>query len=426
MAELTEPQIDLISAYIKQHGVAHDELHDDLLDHVCTSIENLMDQGHSFEDAFQQTIKLFGPGGLKQVQQQTFNLLTEMNENMKKVTFTFGLTSTFLLLAGTIFKLMHWPFASMMIVLGTAMLCLVYLPIILWHKIKESPGDETLMHILGFIGLTGTAVGVLFKIMHWPGTAVMLFGGMSVLSFGYVPVYFFKRYKTSINKPITLTSSMIAVACLILVFALMKSGNSSWYEHGIMRVNEELSQSAAESNLFNDELYAHTSLPMAAEIRNDANVLVAHLDNLKVHLIARAEKVSEADARKVNVNDIESKHNMNVVQAVLIGEHEPRVGAFSGAELEEMFGGFRNLILSSYPSDKQELMNSVLGLKTDGEFTNAHGEKQDWLHHNFEYVPLFTVISNLTKWQMEIRQMEMQALLYNDSQPVVSDPPSGS
>jgi len=92
MSELNEQQVALISAYIKQHGIAQNTLHDDLLDHVCTSIERQMDEGKSFEAAFEQTIKLFGPGGLKQVQQQTFELLTEMNENMKKVaSFSIGI-----------------------------------------------------------------------------------------------------------------------------------------------------------------------------------------------------------------------------------------------------------------------------------------------------------------------------------------------
>src|SRR5690554_2667959 len=115
MNELSELQIELISNYIRQNGVASDELHDDLLDHICTDIENRMQKGDSFEDAFQYTVRLFGPGSLIQVQQDTFELLTEINATMKNVTFGFGLTSTFLLLAGTIFKLMHWPGADIMI-----------------------------------------------------------------------------------------------------------------------------------------------------------------------------------------------------------------------------------------------------------------------------------------------------------------------
>ncbi|GAB5539241.1 MAG: hypothetical protein Salg2KO_13440 [Salibacteraceae bacterium] len=426
MAHLTEHQIELISAYIRQNGVAQDELHDDLLDHVCTSIERLIESGDSFEKAFEKTIKLFGPGGLKQVQQQTFELLTEMNDTMKQVTFAFGLTSTFLLLAGTIFKLMHWPFAGVMITLGAVLLALVYLPIILRHKIKESPPNETLMHVLGYLGLAATAIGVLFKVMHWPGTAVMLFGGMAILTFGYVPIYFFKRYKSSVNRPITLSSSMIAVACLILVFALMKTGNSSWYEHGVMRTNEELQRSLNAATDFNAGLYNDTDLSMAPMLQAEANALVDHLDQLKYHLIAHAEKVSEEAAMSVSLHDMESKHNMGVTHAVLIGEHEPRVGAFSGEELQEKFIAFRSLVLTAYPEGSREAMSEVLGLRTSGDFQNAHGESQDWVHHQFEFVPLFTVISNLSKWQLEVRQMEMQTLLYNDSQSAASIPPSGS
>ena len=170
MSELNEQQIELISAYIKQRGIAQHELHEDLLDHVCTSIEERQGQGDSFEAAFQHTIALFGPGGLKQVQTQTFELLTEMNATMKKLTFGFGLTSTFLLLAGTIFKLMHWPGASVMVVLGVALLVFGYLPIILSHKLKESEKGDRLMHVLGFLGLSMTSVGVLFKIMRWSGS----------------------------------------------------------------------------------------------------------------------------------------------------------------------------------------------------------------------------------------------------------------
>ena len=130
MAELTEFQVDLIDAYIKENGVAQSELQEDLLDHLCTSVEGQIQQGKSFEEAFHHTLNLFGPGGLKQVQTETFELLTEMNATMKKVTFGFGLTSIFLLLAGTIFKLMLWPGANVMFILGAVILA----PEIKWEK----------------------------------------------------------------------------------------------------------------------------------------------------------------------------------------------------------------------------------------------------------------------------------------------------
>ena len=61
MVELTELQIELIDAYIKKNGVAQNKLQEDLLDHLCTSIETQLQQGRSFEEAFQYTLNLFGP-----------------------------------------------------------------------------------------------------------------------------------------------------------------------------------------------------------------------------------------------------------------------------------------------------------------------------------------------------------------------------
>jgi hypothetical protein len=249
MAELTEFQIELIDAYIKENGVAQSELQEDLLDHLCTSVEGKIEQGKSFEEAFQYTINLFGPGGLKQVQTQTFELLTEMNKTMKKVTFGFGLTSTFLLLAGTIFKLMHFLGGGIMLVLGVGLLVLGYLPMILTHKLKESPKGDALMHILGFLGLCITSVGVLFKLQHWPGAMLLLYAGMAILAAGYVPVYFYKRYQTSANKPVTFSSSLIATACIILIFALMQVRNPQVYEYGVMTVNDQLTESNLELHL---------------------------------------------------------------------------------------------------------------------------------------------------------------------------------
>lgn len=425
MAELSEAQVELVSAYIKQNGVAQDELHDDLLDHVCTSIELRIQQGESFDEAFQYTIKLFGPGGLKQVQLETFELLTEMNETMKKLTFGFGLTSTFLLLAGTIFKLMHWPFASILITLGTALLVLGYLPMILTHKLKESPRDEALLHITGFLGLTLTSIGVLFKVMHWPGAAVTLLSGMGILSFGYVPIYFFKRYKVSANKPVTLSSSIVATACLILIFALMKTGNSSWYEHGVLLTDETLTEELHRMSDSNDALYASVSSAELSDLRSEANKLVIHIDALKLELMSWAANVPPNEAAKISLSDLEKKHDMAVVHDLLLGaDDQLREGLFSATELKGMMDHYRNTVLGEYPSDLQSAMSYGLALRTDGTFRNAHGQEQDWIHHQFEYTPLFTAITNLTKWQLDIRQMENQVLLSKISRPEASNPPS--
>ncbi len=425
MVELTEQQVELINAYIKDNGVAQNELQEDLLDHLCTSIEGQMQQGKSFEEAFQYTLNLFGPGGLKQVQNETFELLTEMNATMKKVTFGFGLTSTFLLLAGTIFKLMHWPGASVMVVLGAGFLALFYLPLILTHKLKESPKGEALLHILGFLGLALTTVGVLFKVMHWPGASVTLIGGMGILAFGYVPVYFYKRYKTSANKPLTMSSSMIAMACLILIFALMKSGNSIYYEHAVLLTNENLSERSNQLADINSALYQSVSEQELSTLKTESDLLVNHLDALKLELMTWATNTSPLEIKNTDLYESAKKHDMAIPHDLILGQNDaPATGKFSGNELKSRFEKYRSMVLAQYPPELQSLMEDNLGLQTNGEFKNVHREVQDWANHQFEYTPLFTVITNITQWQLEIRQMENQVLLSKISRPEALDPPS--
>ena len=419
--ELNETQIELISAYIQQNGVAQAELHDDLLDHICTAIENRIQQGDSFEDAFLHTVRLFGPGGLMQVQQDTFQLLTEINATMKKVTFTFGLTSTFLLLAGTIFKLMHWPGASIMIVLGSGLLVLAYLPLILHYKLKESPSSEYVMHIAGWVGLSFTVLGVLFKVMHWPGAGIILLGGISVMAFLYVPIYFYKQYRTSVNRPITLSTSLVAMTCLILVFALSRINPSINYEMGSTMIDDELRQSAsaASSNqLLYADLVGNTS---AQTLQARTNAVFGYIDDLKATVVMEAEGVSETEARTMPMSQMRNKANFDATTRLMFMVEKP--DRYHHTELVKELEGLRKTLLATYPPHLHDRMAATFPYDL-GRSYEKHGEQLDWAHYHFYHVPLVGVVSYLSKLQNDIRQAENQALVYLLSQPEVSNPPS--
>jgi hypothetical protein len=52
--------------------------------------------------------------------------------------------------------------------------------------------------VLGFFAFFTLSTGVMFKIMHWPGANVLLLAGFMLLNFGYLPVYFFQKYKAAV------------------------------------------------------------------------------------------------------------------------------------------------------------------------------------------------------------------------------------
>ena len=421
MAELTEFQVDLINAYIKENGVAQNELQEDLLDHLCTSVESQLQQGKSFEEAFQHTITLFGPGGLKQVQTETFELLTEMNATMKKVTFGFGLTSTFLLLAGTIFKLMHWPSANVMFMLGAVILALIYLPLILAHKLKESPNNEAILHISGFVGLAFTTVGSLFKIMHWPGASIMLLIGLGTLAFLYVPIYFYKRYQTSANKPITLSASLVAMTCLILVFALTRVNNSSQYDEGITLIDEQLRTSTKLASN-NSELYELLEGNVQAEmIKTQAEQTIAHLESAKASIVATVDQLSDEQARRTSLAHVKNKSDFKTPTLLMFESdgNEPANINLLLAQLES----FEMSITGIYDDKLRKQIAVTFPFDTDETF-DVDGEQWNWGKYSFYNVPVIGVVSNLSKLQSEVRQIENQTLIYLISRPEASNPPS--
>lgn len=419
--ELNETQVELVSAYIRQNGVAYEGLHDDLLDHICTAIENRMQQGDSFEDAFLHTVRLFGPGGLMQVQQDTFQLLTEIHPTMKKVTFGFGLTSTFLLLAGTIFKLMHWPGANIMVLLGSALLVLAYLPLILRFKLKESPSNEYVMHISGWVGLSFTVLGVLFKVLHWPGAAVILLGGISVMAFVYVPIYFYKQYQTSVNRPITLSTSLVAITCLILVFALSRINPSLNYELASTMIDDELRQSATAASS-NQLLYADLGGNTSAQaLQERTNAVYHYIDDLKATIVSETEGVTEAEARTLPLARMKEKANFDVTTRLMFMTEQP--GRYHHTELVRELEDLRRTILATYPPHLQARMEATFPYDL-GRTYEKHGEQMDWAHYHFYHVPLVGVVSYLSKLQNDIRTAENQVLVHLLSQPEVSNPPS--
>ncbi len=104
---------------------------------------------------------------------------------------------------GITFKFQHWPGAGVMLVLGLTCFALVFIPLLLRKKLKgEASERKTVMNTLGASGLTMFTLGILFKLQHWPGAAIMLSLSIFFLFFGYFLIYMTDK---SINEEVKTT-----------------------------------------------------------------------------------------------------------------------------------------------------------------------------------------------------------------------------
>lgn len=135
---LSEQQIEYISDNLKFYGLTTEELHSDILDHICSLIEN--SEHNDFDTAYKEAIKNFGGyNEMRAIERDTY-LLIAFRKNMKrqKIVYLLGLISSMLICFGQFFKIMHWPGASIIVTLGFALFTIFFLPIYFYHRYKLS------------------------------------------------------------------------------------------------------------------------------------------------------------------------------------------------------------------------------------------------------------------------------------------------
>lgn len=198
---LLDHHIDIISEKLTKGGIKDPRLHDDLLDHMCTYIEQQDDC--DFDMLLQQALQLLAPNGVHEIEEERYFLFHFQKQlTMKRILFFSGFATTFLITTGLTFKLMHWPGATMLLSTGYFGV-LVTIMMIAANAIKNKSAHSAAFRVRIFTGVIAAmliASGSLFKIQHWPSANIQFVLGMLLLNFIFLPMFFFQLYKQSVAK----------------------------------------------------------------------------------------------------------------------------------------------------------------------------------------------------------------------------------
>jgi drug/metabolite transporter (DMT)-like permease len=201
MPELSLNHIDQISHDIGRQEITFSHLLEDLIDHVCCDVENEMQNGLSFSEAYRKVKQKMGSRRLKEIQEETLYAVDTKYRFMKNTMKISGVAGTVLFGFAALFKIQHWPGAGQMMTLGALLLAFVFLPSALSVLWKETHNRKRLFLVISafFAGML-FILGTLFKIQHWPmAGSILTLAAISGILF-FIPALALSRLSDQENK----------------------------------------------------------------------------------------------------------------------------------------------------------------------------------------------------------------------------------
>jgi hypothetical protein len=232
MYTLTDAQHEFIRLDLRARGIGRIELQDDLLDHVCCIIERNLEPDGDFEGYYAQVITTFYQDELSEIEKETIQLLTFKNYYaMKNTMIRSGSFATLLLVLGLVFKFMHWPGAAAMLVLSILLFSLLFLPLVFILKAKETTTSTVKWSSgIGIAAGMSISLGILFKVMHWPFANMLVICALLAIVFLFLPIYFFTGIRNPDTKVNTIVTTIVIVVGCGMLITLVRSPRATTEE----------------------------------------------------------------------------------------------------------------------------------------------------------------------------------------------------
>jgi hypothetical protein len=417
MAELSDKELEILNREIDRQGLTYTQLQKELLDHLCCDIEAKMDEGLEFLKAFEEVRTRLENNRIQKIQEETLLLINQKYRMMKKFMYILGTIAPSLLILGAFFKLQHWPGASILIVLGAFLLGAIYLPVFAMVSIRDTRKKEKRVNktlyvagvISGFIFITG----ILFKIMHWPGASIALLTSVVLAVAFFIPVLVSQAIKDKENQVQNFSILIFVLSFMavnIMVFAIKVSKNVLSSMVVTARTNMITSETMESRNaLFMEQvLMSEQTEPVQVEkaelIHAESDALDNYIQDMMAEIVLLTHEKNRAAIGMGNSIDLKKASYFDVhksVSSVIFGD-EMHEG--SGESLVASLESFRILLLETAGPELDESIDLLL-------YTGPLGEYQEsWLYFNFHQAPMISVLNLLANLQVNIRFLEGEIL----------------
>jgi hypothetical protein len=200
--QLTDRQTEQIWLDLSAEGMRDTRLKAEVLDHFCCRIEELMTEGLSFDQAYQMARTAITPQGAGDIQaEDQFMIALSKQKPMKQFFYLSAFLATFLLMSGFLFRTMHHALGGAVLLAGHACLLFGVLPAVMVFFVRHLRYHTAADKVRVLAGVAGGAmfgVGSIFKILHYPLASILSISGLSLLILLFLPLFFWHLYRRAV------------------------------------------------------------------------------------------------------------------------------------------------------------------------------------------------------------------------------------
>lgn len=177
---------------------------------------------------------------------------------MKQKLYIAGLVNLLVILTGVIFKISHFPGAGILLTIGITVFVSLYLPMALFSSCKTA-GNRKLLYVISGITCFVVFTAMLFKIMHWPFAGMLLTVAVPFPYVVFLPVFLAESRQNRISIYSTvfvlflLALSSVMNALLSLNVSKQRIEDSYHLSHDINKVKVSLLNFPSAENQSNLE-----------------------------------------------------------------------------------------------------------------------------------------------------------------------------
>jgi hypothetical protein len=289
-------------------------------------------------------------------------LWKETHNKKRLFLFISGFVTGMLFIFGTLFKIQHWPVSGIILSLSVISAIFFFIPSLLLNRLAEpDKKPKRAVYLLGAAGAILYVAGTLFKIQHWPFASLSMILSLIILFMVVLPWYTWLTWKDESHISssfifIIIGSLLIIVPGALLNLNLRNMYNEGYYPHILQEErlyeislgrNNSILARYHDSLCYKEMELLHGKTLNALSFMDDLeNKMVAESvrkpENAPVNIDSLSRSINSFDIRNTPLKD---PFNKVPVRELLLPECRVR------QELNKVLADYMNYV-SSLTSDK--------------------------------------------------------------------------